>query len=83
MNNSQDSSVGIVTALQAWSVPRGYKGTKKVVWESCQELGRALEMAVEGEWEDMTRNELDCAKKTSRVIWSECETIINPLPGYD
>jgi hypothetical protein len=23
------------------------------------------------------------AKKTSGVIWSDSETIINPLPGYD
>jgi hypothetical protein len=26
-------------------------------------------MAVEGDWEEMERNELDYAKKTSRVIW--------------
>jgi hypothetical protein len=33
-------------------------------------------------WEEMTRNELDCAK-TSFVIRSYSETVINPLPGYD
>jgi hypothetical protein len=32
------------------------------------ELGRVLEMAVEGDWEEMARKELDCAKKTSCMI---------------
>jgi hypothetical protein len=31
----------------------------------------------------MARKELDCAKKTSGVILSYLETVINPLPGYD
>jgi hypothetical protein len=45
------------------------------------ELGRVLEMAVEGDyWIEMARNELDGAKKTSFVIWSDSETVINPLP---
>jgi hypothetical protein len=47
------------------------------------ELGLVLEMAVQGDWEEMARKELDCAKKTSRVIWSYSGTDINPLPGYD
>jgi hypothetical protein len=29
------------------------------------ELGRVLEIAVEGDGEEMARKELDCAKKTS------------------
>jgi hypothetical protein len=39
------------------------------------ELGRVLEMAVEGD--------LDWEKKTPCVIWSYSQTVINPLPGYD
>jgi hypothetical protein len=31
----------------------------------------------------MARNELGCEKKTSYVISNECETVINPLSGYD
>jgi hypothetical protein len=58
-----------------WSVPRGYKGTKQVVWVNCcREFGRVLEMAFEGNGEEMAWNELDCTKKTSYVIWSESET---------
>jgi hypothetical protein len=33
--------------------------------------------------EETTRKELDYAKKTSYVIWSYSETVMNPLPGYD
>jgi hypothetical protein len=40
-------------------------------------------MAVEGDKEEMARNELDCPKKTSCVICSYSETVINPLPGYN
>jgi hypothetical protein len=47
------------------------------------EVGRVLEMAVEGDWQKMARKELGCAKKTSLVIWCYSETIVNPLPGYD
>jgi hypothetical protein len=40
-------------------------------------------MIVERDWEDMARNELDCEKKTSYVIWGDSESVIKPLPGYD
>jgi hypothetical protein len=46
-------------------------------------MGRVLEMAVEGDWEEMARKELDYDNDTSYVIWSYSGTIINPLPGYD
>jgi hypothetical protein len=39
-------------------------------------------MAVEGDCEEMARKELGC-EKTSCVIGSDSETVINPLPGYD
>jgi hypothetical protein len=39
------------------------------IWvRCCQELGRVLEMAVEGDCLEMARNELDCVKKTSYVL---------------
>jgi hypothetical protein len=55
--------------FSACSVPRGYKGTKKVVSGSCcQELATVLEMEVQGDLEKMARKELGAEKKTSCVI---------------
>jgi hypothetical protein len=34
-------------------------------------MGRVVEMAVEGDWEEMARKELGGGKKTSYVIWSD------------
>jgi hypothetical protein len=56
---------------------------EQFIWFSCRELGPVVEMAVGGVSEEKARKELDCAKKTSYVIWSESETVINPLPGHD
>jgi hypothetical protein len=57
---------------------------EEFIWVSCcRELVRVLEMAVEGDWEELGRKELGCEKKTSYVIWSDSETILNSLPGYD
>jgi hypothetical protein len=44
--NSKQASSAIEKLCSAWSVPKGYKGTKKVVSVSCRGLGRVLEMAV-------------------------------------
>jgi hypothetical protein len=40
-------------------------------------------MAVEGDHEEVARNELDCVRKISCVIWSYSEAVINPLPEYN
>jgi hypothetical protein len=40
-----------------------------------------MEMAVEGDPEEMVGNELGGAKRISYVIWSD--TVLNPLPGHD
>jgi hypothetical protein len=34
----------------------------------CRELGRVLKMTVEGDWEEMVRNELGCEKKSPCVV---------------
>jgi hypothetical protein len=48
---------------------------------SCsRELRESQELAVR---RIMPRKELSCAKKTSCVIRSYSETVMNPLPGYD
>jgi hypothetical protein len=40
-------------------------------------------MTVQGDWEEMAKKELGGEKKTSFAIWSDSETVISPLPGYD
>jgi hypothetical protein len=50
-------------------VPRGYKRVKtEDVTEYSSIFGRVLEMAVEGDLEEMGRKELGSAKITSSVI---------------
>jgi hypothetical protein len=62
------------------SAPRLYK---EDLTQLESELSRVLEMADEGDWEEKAKKKLDCDQKTSRVIWSYSEIVINPLPGYD
>jgi hypothetical protein len=38
-------------------------------------MGRVLEMAAQGDWEEMGRKELSGEKKISFVIWSYSETL--------
>jgi hypothetical protein len=75
------TSLKIDVVFSASSVQCGSKKCSVVDWavkfwvscqkmRYCRELGRDVEMAVEGNWEEMTKSELDCAKKTSCVIWS-------------
>jgi hypothetical protein len=45
----------------------------------CRKLGRVLEMAVEGGWQEMARKELCGAKKISCVIWSDSETVMKSV----
>jgi hypothetical protein len=40
-------------------------------------------MAVEGHSEEIARNKFGCAKKTSCVISSGGDRVMNPFPGYD
>jgi hypothetical protein len=57
--------------FSAWSVQSGYKelfGSMEKHRVTCRELGRVLEMAVEGDKEEIEINVLDCAKKISCVI---------------
>jgi hypothetical protein len=44
-------------------LPRDYKGPRKFVRGSCQELGRFLEMAVQYDLEEITRKEFGLTRR--------------------
>jgi hypothetical protein len=76
----------IQAVFPVWSMQSGYKKTGEWVENSSREgieLGRVLEMAVKGDWEEMARKELCDAKKTSCFISSDSETVVNSVPGDD
>jgi hypothetical protein len=55
------------------SAPRLYnEDLTQLEWE----LGRVLVMAVEDDWEEIARKELDWKKKTPCLMWSYSETMI-------
>jgi hypothetical protein len=54
-------------------------GTSRVQRSIEQQLSRVSELAAT----EMSRKKLEDVKKTLCVIWSDSETVINPLPGYD
>jgi hypothetical protein len=82
--------------FSAWSLPRSYKKDKEdrlsqLSFETpaCQDmslgaeelqLNRVSKLAV---GRIMARNETGCTKKTSCLISSPSETVMNPLPGND
>jgi hypothetical protein len=48
------------------SIVRSWESSveEEFIWgSSCQKLSRVLDMAIEGDWEEMTGNEVDCASK--------------------
>jgi hypothetical protein len=69
---SKAASLTTEAVFSPWSVQSGYKEEFRS-WQqhsrfsSCRELGRVLEMAVEGDGEEMARKELGGVKKTSYV----------------
>jgi hypothetical protein len=77
---SKHAFLAVEAVFYAWSVQSAYKD---VFSSCCQELGPFVEMTVQGNWEEMARKESDGVKKTSCVVWSYSETVINPLLGYD
>jgi hypothetical protein len=64
-----------------WGSPRDYITGSSKGSSYCRELGRVLEMAVEGNSEEMIRKELDCEKQTSLPVVPTCmyKVSINPI----
>jgi hypothetical protein len=73
ITNSSREQLVVVRSLDIWD--------EELIWVSCcQEFGRILQMAVQGDWEEMTRKELRSAKRlhewfevTVRLLYIRCQ----------
>jgi hypothetical protein len=63
--------VQLVVVFRSWDS----SVEEELIWVICfEELGRVLEMVVQGDWEETARKGLGGEKKISFVIWNDSET---------